>query len=269
MPATVGTHRLRIVALDQSVREGTVTIARHRIASVSWGDLRVTTPAATEQGTLTVTGPVGWRLALALVGSSVPFVATDLTAGGPSISAWPVGQYTLGVDDLHGRIAAATITLTATGLAVDAEEFLAAHTGWLTINGPSGWLLAIGPVGATEPTLAANMPAEGSVSVPWPVGDWALGIDDGAGRRAVKTITIRQGTTPLVIDARAFVAPPVTPPIQQRQVMADDGKESNTMVYLAGAVALGAVALFVGTTMLGTPVTVKARQNPARRRGHR
>lgn len=253
-PTPTGNVTIRVLAVDQSIRTATVAVSAARIASVPYDAMTVARAPSTTTGRLTVTGQPGWALALALVGSTAPLVGADIDASGTSVSQWPVGQYTLGVNDKHGRFATQNITLPAEGLTIDAATLLRERTGWLTINGPVGWALAIGHVGATTPLLSSHMPQAGSVSLPWASGPWALGIDDGQGHAVVSTITIPPNGGRLTIDARTFI----TQSTQQRQT-AEGG---STGMIVAGVVGLGALAIFVATVALdGKPAP---KRNPRR-----
>ena len=81
-----------------------------------------------------------------------------------------------------------------------------------------------------------------------------IGVDDGQGHVAAKRITL--SATPTVVDAAALL----TSSTQQRQT-AEGG--SNAGWYVAGVVGVGAVAIFLATTMLdGKPAP---KRNPRRR----
>lgn len=149
-PTPTGDVSLRVLAPDQSIRTARISITQDRIASVPFQSMEVVRPASTTNGRLTVRGQPGWRIALAMDGTTTPFVAVALPASGESISEWPVGSYMVGVDDGQGHVAAKRITLSATPTVVDASALLtsSAQQRQTTEGGSKvGWVVA-GAVGA-------------------------------------------------------------------------------------------------------------------------
>jgi len=123
-PTPTGDVDIRVLTLDQSIRTARVTVTANRIASIPFQSMTVVRPASTTVGRLTVTGQPGWRIALAMDGTTTPLVAVNLPASGESVSEWPVGSYMVGVDDGQGHVAARRVTLSATPTVVDAAALL-------------------------------------------------------------------------------------------------------------------------------------------------
>lgn len=160
-PTPTGDVSLRVLAPDQSIRTARINITQDRIASVPFSSMEVVRPASTTNGRLTVRGQPGWRIALAMDGTTTPFVAVALPASGESVSEWPAGSYMIGVDDGQGHVAAKRITLSATPTVVDAAALLTSSTQQRqTAEGGSnaGWYVAgVVGVGAVAIFLATTM----------------------------------------------------------------------------------------------------------------
>lgn len=149
-PTPTGEVSIRVLAPDQSIRTARVNITQDRIASVPFSSMEVVRPASTTNGRLTVRGQPGWRIALAMDGTTTPFVAVALPASGESVSEWPAGSYMIGVDDGQGHVAAKRITLSSAPTVVDAAALLTSSAQQRqTAEGGSkvGWWVA-GAVGA-------------------------------------------------------------------------------------------------------------------------
>jgi len=160
-PTPTGDVSIRVLAPDQSIRTARINIAQDRIASVPFSSMEVVRPASTTNGRLTVRGQPGWRIALAMDGTTTPFVAVALPASGESVSEWPAGSYMIGVDDGQGHVAAKRITLSATPTIVDVAALLTSSTQQRqTADGGSnaGWYVAgVVGLGAVAIFLATVM----------------------------------------------------------------------------------------------------------------